>query len=383
MNAQFETHRMRLIVFSAVGSLPLHLAAVLVFAGGRDGLPPAAAGLVSSAILTGLFAACLSQALGYAQRLFNIRLTPLVALQTALLLVLPTLWLVPALLAWFVVGWISGIFMYRGMLAAAAAREKYLGFLARLVAVMALAGVIALGVGALGGADPYRAACAIYAAIVCITYAAFFPANDRFAAAPQRTAARPVLRGATLRALAPLVLFFVGALMIGSHLSVFVTLSDASANSMTVFGLAKLIGAVVLLGTLLVWRHDSLVRLFISGAALVVSSLLLAGSPMMPILAAIVSFEVMLNIAGAAFMGEVARDSTQDVQRFIPAAGLAGIAIGPSLASTVAALSTPVNMLFMAVAAIALSMVLHLALRSRQADRAAVRFGAAKTAPQR
>ncbi|GAB5375111.1 MAG: hypothetical protein AcusKO_15730 [Acuticoccus sp.] len=51
-------------------------------------------------------------------------------------------------------------------------------------------------------------------------------------------------------------------------------------------------------------------------------------------------------------------------------AGLAGIAIGPSLASYVAAVLTPVDMLWVAVAAIAGSVALHLSLRGRALDNA-------------
>ncbi|GAB5375112.1 MAG: hypothetical protein AcusKO_15740 [Acuticoccus sp.] len=167
---------------------------------------------------------------------------------------------------------------------------------------------------------PYRATCAIYAAVVCLVYALTFPEENLPAATSDSTPAAVPLgsRWHTALTLLPLVLFFVGGLMVASHLSVFVTLANATADSMAVFGVAKIAGAAVLVGTLLVWRRDSLARLLFSGAALAGACLLLSGSWAVPVLAIVVAFEVALNIAGASFMGEVARDGSAEVQRFIP-----------------------------------------------------------------
>lgn len=355
---------MRLIVFSAIGSVPLHIAAVLVFAGGPGTLPPEAAGLVSSAILGGQFVACLAQALGFARPLFALRLAPLVFLQAAMLVVLPALPFAPGLVAWFVVGWISGIFMYKGMVAAARARSKYLGFLARLVAAMTFAGAIALGVSRLDAFSAYGTTCFLYAGLVCLVYFVTRPSDADAALDAAEVAVWRTIRPA-LAPLLPLVLFFIGGLMVGSHLSVFVSLADMGADPMLTFGLAKIAGAAILVGTLLVWRRDSLARLLVSVALLLASAGLLPTHSGLPILSVVIGFEVALNIAGAAFMGEASRDGPRAAVRFIPVAGLMGIAIGPMLGGYIAAVASPGHMLWVAVAAIAASVVLHFVIVRR------------------
>lgn len=355
-----EWSGLRLIVFSAVGSLPLHIAAVLVFAAGPAALPAEATGLVSSAILYGLFAAVLLQAFGTARRLLTVRLWLLVAAEVGILILLPILPLGPGLVAWFLVGAISGVFMFKGMVAAAAAQQKYLGFLTRLAVAMALAGLIALGVSALGEARSYTTVCALYAAVLVLIYAVTRPDREETlsAAAPARASAPAP---AILLALAPLVIFYVGGLMVGSHLPLFVRLyGPIGADPMGVFGLAKIVGALVLTGTLLVWRRDSLARLLLSSGLLVVAAALLGFTTVLPILAVAITFELALNIAGAAFMAEVARSGPTDAHRFIPAAGLAGIAAGPSVGAYVAAVMSPAALLGMAIGAIVASLALYL-----------------------
>lgn len=355
-----EPGGMRLIVFSAIGSLPLHIAAVLVFVPGPAHLPAFASGLISSAILCGLFAAVLAQAFGFARRLSTMRLLPLVAAETATLIILPFLPLLLGFAAWFLVGAISGVFMFKGMIAAAGARQKYLGFLARLTAAMALAGLIALGVSVMDGTQAYLAACLIYAAVVVVVYALTQPEEGAAMSVPPPATTSGPLRP-TLLVLLPLVLFFTGALMVGSHLPLFVQLHESTdADPMQVFGFAKIGGAVVLTATLLLWRRDSLMRLFISAGLMVVAMVLLGISTTLPILAIAIVFELALNIAGAAFMGEVARNGPSDAHRLIPAAGLAGIAAGPSVGAYVAAVLSPAALLGVAIGAVVASLTLYL-----------------------
>ena len=354
-----ERGGMRLIVFSAIGSLPLHIAAVLVFVPTPVDLPDKASGLISSAILCGLFAAVLAQAFGLARRLTATRLLPLVAAQVATLVALPFLPMILGFAAWFLVGAISGVFMFKGMVAAAGARDKYLGFLARLAVAMALAGLIAMGVSAIAAPQGYLAACLIYAFIVLAVYVAMRPDEKEAAAiTPPQPPGR--LGQGSLVVLLPLVLFYVGALMVGSHLPLFIKLhGPVDADPMQVFGFAKIGGALVLIATLLTWRRDSLMRLLLSAGLMVVAIVLLGVSTVLPILGVAIVFELALNIAGAAFMGEVARTGPSEAHRFIPAAGLAGIAAGPSVGAYVAAELSPAALLAVAVGVVVMSLALH------------------------
>lgn len=350
---------MRLIVFSAIGSLPLHIAAVLVFAGGPERLPPEATGLISSVILGGLFAACVTQALGFLRPLFSVRLSPLVVLQIATLLLLPQLDFGPALLAWFLVGWISGVFMYKGMVAAALAQDKYVGYLARVVVAMVLAGLIALGVSLFKELSVYTTTCVIYAIMIATVYLITRPADKHIG--PDMATAPPAWRTVWLsvRLLPPLVLFFVGSLMVGSHISVLVRIEDVSASPVGVFAVAKILAALLIAATMLVWRRDSVARLLASIFLLMLSVGLLAAETALPILISVIGFEFALNIAGAAYMAEVAREGPTEIGRFIPTAGLLGVALGPAVGAYLAAVMTPQHMLLVALAAIAASLMLH------------------------
>ena len=334
MPARTESGAVRLVIFSALGSLPLHLAAVMVFAGTADGMGETTPGLLTSAILIGLFGSCLVQAVGPPQGFFfSNRLGLLVGCQVGLLLIAPLLPDVVGAIAWFAIGWISGVYMYQGMVVAANAANKYLGFLARVVFAMFLSGIIAVGVCHMPRLSNYASACVLYAIVVATVYMLTRPEvlSSVMSAeiASDLEADRPALSIGTLAAqLLPVVLFFAGSVMFASHIAGFVG-EAGDVSSMNAFGIAKIVGGLVLALTLTVSRLDSGRRLVMSAIVMVVAMAILGPHGLLPAVFVVLGFEIALNIGGAAFMAEVARHGQNDIKRYIPAAGLIGTAIGP------------------------------------------------------
>lgn len=331
MVTRADTRAVRLILFSSLGSLPLHLAAVLVFAGMADDLGVTRSGIFTSAILSGLLVSCLLQALDVARFLFlSNRLGVLVIVQISLLLATPLLPQVITPVPWFVVGWISGVYMFQGMVAAANAPNKYLGFLSRVVLAMMLAGGIATVLCYVPILSSYTSVCVLYAIVVGVLYAITRPPSvERLELSEEARQARPLgLSPLMLVRLVPIVLFFTGSLMFGAHITGFVG-AVADDNSILAFGIAKLVGGLALAISIAISRRDSSNRVFGAAVVMAVAMATLRHDSLVPAVLVVLGFEIALNIGGAAFMAEVARTGSDAVRRLIPAAGLAGTAIGP------------------------------------------------------
>ncbi|WMS43527.1 hypothetical protein RDV64_03765 [Acuticoccus sp. MNP-M23] len=341
----------RVVLFSAVGSLPLHLTAVLAStASGVGGVAP---GVLASAALLGLFASSSLRSFGVVERFWRLWADELrsivrhpfvtISLHVGVLLALPFLTGPLSLAGWFAVGWISGIYMFNGMVAAASGASKFLGFMARLSAAMVLAGIIAMAVQWIDASVPYTRLCVAYA-VVILAVALILRPDGRILSA--EIPSRPEIasnRGEQYVALAGLLGFFMAALMFVSNIGTFLdagqSLIDRTAGSV---GLSKIAAGVILSLTVALWGRDSTARLLVTATALIISMGLLDGAAGVAIsLVILVAFEIALNIGGSAAMAEVARVGSPFVKRMIPTMGLAGVAAGPLVGAALLSLGSP------------------------------------------
>ncbi|MEM0908684.1 MAG: hypothetical protein AAGJ94_15055 [Pseudomonadota bacterium] len=349
----------RLILFSAVGSIPLQVAAVIVFAGGASGLSRTVSGLFPSLALLGLFLSCSVLALGRANPLLRANLRGFVMVQAGLLLVVPHVPLALALVAWFAIGAISGLFMFCGMIAAANQDHKFMGYLLRVALAMVLSGTIALCVAWLPFGSPYLLACTVFAVIVLLVFWVAAPSRNPCGEPLPETKGLSIVLSKEGLSIAPLLLFFAGGLGIASNMSAFIPIVDGRFVSMEAFAAGKILGAAAVVGTLALSRNDSTLRLVVSVAALLLSAMVLGRSFLPPVLV-VFCLEVALNVAGAAFMAEVARSGDPRLRPFIPVAGLLGLALGPVMGAVMVELYGPMLLRAACIIAIGTSLLWHI-----------------------
>ncbi len=388
--APWLTAESRVVLFSAIGSLPLHLTAVVAStASAASGIGGVAPGVLAGAALIGLFASSSLRSFGVVGRLWRhwpagwrtmVRHPVVtVALQIAILLALPLASGTLTLAGWFAVGWISGIYMFNGMVAAASGASKFLGFMARLSAAMVLAGVIAIAVQWLEPGEPYTRLCIAYALVILAAGLILRP-DERILSAETPTVAEiSSRRGEQLVALLGLLGFFLAALMFISNLGAFLDtgtdLGDRTAGSV---GISKIAAGVILTFTVALWSRDSTARFVLTSAAVILSMALLDGAAGIAIsLVILVAFEIALNIGGSAAMAEVARVGSPAVKRMIPTMGLAGVAAGPLAGALLLSLGSAAWVRWAAVLVMTISVLAILAVhrvairrRRRAAERA-------------
>ena len=374
--AAWLTAESRVVLFSSVGSLPLHLTAVLAAtAGSAGGIGGVAPGVLTGAALLGLFASSGTRSSGLLDSIWRVRwLAPLrpvmghpaatILPQLLLLAALPFVTGTLALAGWFAVGWISGIYMFTGMVAAASGVSKFFGFMARLSAAMVLAGVIALAVQWTHFGEPYMRLCLFYALVVLVVALILRPDRRIVTAAPSLRADIPSRYGEQLVALFGLLGFFLAAMMFVSNMNAFLnppgSLFDRTAGSV---GVSKIAAGAILTVTVALWRRDSTVRFVVTAIGLIATMILLDGAEGLAIsLSILVAFEITLNVGGSAAMAEVARVGNPFIKRMIPTVGLAGVAAGPMVGAAILSLGSAGWVRWFAVLLMGLSVVAILAV---------------------
>ncbi|MEM7695788.1 MAG: hypothetical protein AAF318_15155 [Pseudomonadota bacterium] len=329
--------QLRLILFSGLGSLPLHMSAVIAVSGVQHGFSATEAGALMSACLAGLFAATTCRAFNVRLGGFAPRLSVLGIIQAALLGIVPFWPPTVELPLWVAIGWVSGILMFEGMHAAATAQHRFVSFLVRLSFAMVLSATAALG----GAALPlplFEGVCLMYAALTLAVTLALMVGRSTptLAAGSSATLLRRAFSVAVALALAPCVLFFCGTLMLVTHIVDLVAQGGAlRASNLTALGWGKLLSSAVLGIVLVCLRGESRAKLVVSVVGVAAVLWLSQHAPVLPVAIFICAFEVGINVAGASFLGETARVGDAIIHRLMPMAALLGVALGPAIGAQV------------------------------------------------
>ena len=323
-------------VLSAAGSLPLHLAPLIVAL-----LVPAMgvvqAGLVATAVLAGQFVSAVALA---ARRWSDITRAQTMAVAAVLLLGLVLSSIVP-LAGWFVVGLCCGGFQYLGTLTAALHSRPSFAFPIRLGVTLCLAGMAA---GALQFQSlTYRELLVVLLIVFGIVLAIGIGLH-------QRTAPPTTTTGKSHGYLAYLSLAVVAVVFVGQSGLLAYVVQQATERGIVLQDAALAVAAMKLGAGLLLLALARRRFGFIPLVALLAGAdYLVATATTLPLfVVALLGLEIGFNLLSAALQAHVASIAPQFGGRWLVAVILAGAATGPALHSF--ALRLEANEVFLAFA---------------------------------
>ncbi len=322
-----------LAVFSAIGSVPMHLSpltiAILQEERGQSVL---AAGITVSVTMAGVFLASLTGLLtidrAWFQRAFRIAL-PLFVL--GLLSTLATNGAV-FLLSWLIVGVCSGLFVQIGMVSAARSDTKYHLFGLRLGSVLVLTALVCAMVALSGRYSGYLVMVLSLAA-VAVVLRVFLTINFSSIAPehPTNGCEGNWISGAV--ALGVLLIFGTGQVSFLAHASQFLApvrggfehVASAIAAAKLVVGLAMIVLVLTAKSRSLMFVYGGLTTCIVSAAAASVTMPYYAG------VLVFLAFDLAFNVSTAAVMALVASEANTRQKTLIMSVALCGAVIGPLL----------------------------------------------------
>lgn len=332
---------MRTSIFSAIGSLPLHLAPIVVYALTLEGWSLVAASTVASMAMVGLLLAASVQTVLERSFWSPFEIVALVGLHTALVLL--SIKVGPRFLplVWLSVGFVSGLFMQIGILSAAEARDKFSNFVVRLACALVLSGVVALF--AWGGPceDPFIGLAVGMSLVSVLVYASTVLGARIILAQPSRARAASVERQADrpgggrparsgFLALLVLALFFLATTAFLTHIAEALRAASATSSTAFVIGAAKVGSGCLLALVLFLLRGVERGKGPLACLALL-AVLALASDTVLAAFAVtlLLTFEIVFNVSSSALMAQVAEAATHRQRRAILLAALSGGAAGP------------------------------------------------------
>lgn len=324
-------------LFSAAGSIPLHIAPLLIATLlATRSISNAEAGSVVSCIMAGqIVAAFLAARIRY-ETLARPALTFVFCVYAAALFL--SLWVSAPLmfaLCWFAIGLACGFLMQFGIMTAAQSNMKLQAFAWRLSFALFVSGLIALCFPLFETDQTYRLLITLFGLGLI---AVFLSGLVLWRKVPTHSAnnappAKGHLSGLDGFGLALLFLFFCGQIGFLSNTAHFTASNDLSLdNTSLAIGFSKTTIALVILwvamrGT----RHGSWFQILFS-AALASSGILIATQQsFIFIVFSFVAFELFLNLLSASFMAALSEKFSSKAKALLLIATLSGTLIGPPL----------------------------------------------------
>lgn len=325
-------------LLSAAGSLPLHLAPVLVATvlASRPVTNAQAASLISC-IMAGQIAAVLVSTRIRIERINRLAVIGTFAVFFASTLSTP--WIDNQLLfnlAWFVAGLVCGLLMQFGIVTAANSRLKLQAFAYRLSFALFFSGVVSSGVLLFGKRPEYGQLIALLGSVMCFIFLVGVTIwkRDGSSDAPSTSARHVGVTPVDLAGLGLLLLFFAGQTGFLSNAAHFtsqnsVSLGDtAAALGISKIAISFVIFAIAIRGSGNSWRQQMVYALFLCGAVILIS----LQQDFAWIVVGFIIFELCLNLSSAAFMASLSEAFTLKAKNLLLMAILLGVLSGPPLA---------------------------------------------------